>query len=128
MTISFYCILVASFMPILWVAFAKRYAGFKLKDNANPRVLLGNATGVAQRANWAQANAWEALTPFAAAVIVASIVGADQARLDIASVVFIIARLMHGIFYLTNQHKIRSIVWFVGIICVFYIYFLAAQV
>ena len=113
-------------MPLLWVVFSKYYAGFKLRDNANPRELLGNATGVAQRANWAQANSWEALTPFAAAVIIASIVGVDQLKLDIASGLFIFTRLLHGIFYLSNHHQLRSLVWFLGITCVLYIYFQAA--
>ena len=127
MTIAFYCVLIVSFLPIVWVAVAKRKAGFRVKHNANPRELLAGADGIAKRANWAQANAWESLTPFAAAVIIASIVGVEQTKLDIAAVIFTTARILHGIFYITDKHQMRSIVWFLSILCIFYLYFQAGS-
>ena len=123
MTIAFFCVLVASVLPIVWIAVAKISSGFKIKDNERPREFLANADDFSKRAVWAQNNAWEALTPFAAAVIIASIVGVDQGVIDSTAFVFIFMRILHGIAYLINKPTFRSIVWTVGMACNFYLYY-----
>jgi uncharacterized MAPEG superfamily protein len=125
MTIAYFCVLLASIMPILWVAIAKISHGFNVgKHNKDPRGFLASAEGKAQRANCAQANAWESFAPFAAAVIIASACGADQSKLNAVAITFVVARLLHGLFYLGDMASMRSLVWFVGLACNFVLYYL----
>lgn len=125
MTIAFTCVLIASILPIIWVGVAKASIGFSLGKNLNPREHLANATGKAQRANWAQQNAWEAFAPFAAAVIIASHIGVRQSYIDYCAVTFIVMRITHGISYIYNNGNLRSIVWSIGMFSVFGLYILA---
>lgn len=125
MTIAFYCVLVASILPIIWVGFAKIKMGFNLKDNHTPRDLLENATGMAKRANWAQANSWEAFAPFAAAVIIAHICNVEQSNIDFASIIFIVSRILYGFFYIYDLAILRSLVWFIAFISTVSMYYMA---
>jgi uncharacterized MAPEG superfamily protein len=113
MTFAFWCVAMAAFLPLVWVGAAK-VGGGDGYDNAKPRIFLQNLSGWPQRANWAQTNAYEAFPPFAAAVIIASIAGANQTVVDILASVFLIARVLHGIFYIYDKPMLRSLVWTVG--------------
>ena len=128
MTVAYFCILIASLLPIVWVGYAKFTLGFQMKDNMNPRELLAKAQGSALRAKWAQENSWEAFAPFAAAVLVASMCKVDQALIDWLAVIFITARVFHGLFYIMNYSSLRSLVWFIGMSCNFYLYYLSWSV
>src|SRR5664279_2947280 len=108
MTFAYWCVFVAALLPIVWAGASK--AGGSGLDNARPRVYLAALQGWRQRANWAQQNAWEALAPFAAAVIIAHNVGVAQSRIDLLAGVFIAARILHGIFYIADQSMLRSVV------------------
>lgn len=116
MTFAYWSILIAALMPLVWVGFAK--AGAEGYNNARPRVFLANLEGWPQRANWAQKNALEAFPPFAAGVIVAHLAGGNQLLIDVIAGVFLAARILHGAAYIRDQHKLRSIVWLVGFLCV----------
>lgn len=125
MTIAFVCVLIASILPIIWTGVAKYILKFNLKDNHNTREVLANASGAAKRADWAQQNSWEAFAPFAAAVIIATISGVNQEKLDTLSLMFVSARVLYGIFYITDQAILRSLVWFVGFLSTILMYYLA---
>lgn len=125
MTFAFLCVLIASFLPIVWAGYAKMSSGFSMKHNASPRAFLDSLTGKAQRANWAQANAWESFAPFAAAVIIANICQANLQRVDLYAGTFIVARILHGIFYIADAAKLRSIVWMIGVAATVGLYYLA---
>jgi uncharacterized MAPEG superfamily protein len=112
MTFAYWCVALAAFLPLAWVGAAKY--GSTDYDNAKPRIFLQNLNGWAQRANWAQANAYEAFPPFAAAVIIASVAGANQAVVDTLAGLFLIARILHGIFYISDKPTLRSLVWTIG--------------
>jgi uncharacterized MAPEG superfamily protein len=99
-------------LPILWVGVAKYYG--KGYDNAKPREWLARLDGMAQRANWAQANSFEAFPAFAAAVIIAHQTGAAQQMIDIMAGAFIVVRVAHGIAYITDRSTLRSFVWLAG--------------
>jgi uncharacterized MAPEG superfamily protein len=101
----------AGVMPIIWAGLAKMFTGFKLTDNAHPRQTLAAATGKAQRANWAQANSWEAFAPFAAAVIIAHQAGVIPRQIDNLALIFIVSRLLYGAFYIINRPTLRTLVW-----------------
>ena len=114
MTIAYWCVLAAAIIPYIWVIIAKASKpGF---NNNKPRIFLDELEGWGQRANWAQANSFEAFPAFAAAVIIGSAVSnVEQNTLDALALLFVICRLLHGIFYITDKATLRSIVWFIGI-------------
>ena len=124
MTFAFWCVLLAALLPIIWVGVAK--TGADDYDNRKPRIFLSNLKDWPQRANWAQYNAYEAFPPFAAAVIIAHVVGANQLAVDILAGIFLILRISHGIFYIRDQATLRSASWSLGFLCVIGL-FLAAS-
>jgi uncharacterized MAPEG superfamily protein len=113
MTIAFWCVLVAGFLPYFGTLTAK--VGGDSFDNRNPRDWLNAQSGFRKRANAAQHNSFEAFPFFAAAVIIAHVAGAPQGRIDLFAVVFILARLFYIAFYLADMATLRSLAWFVGI-------------
>jgi uncharacterized MAPEG superfamily protein len=123
MTTAYWCILVAALLPYGWVIAAKLAPGF---DNAAPRVYLDRLTGWRQRAAWAQLNAFEALPPFAAAVIIAQHLSAPQARIDLLALAFIGFRLAHGLAYIGDWATLRSLMWSGGMGCVIGLFVIAA--
>ena len=87
------------------------------------RSWLAKQTGFRARANAAQANLFESLPLFFAAVIIASLMQAPQARLDLLALGFVISRIAYLICYVGNWPTMRSIVWLCGIVCVVAIFF-----
>ena len=124
MTIAFWCVLVAGFLPYFGTLTAK--IGGERFDNSNPRDWLSAQSGFRKRANAAQHNSFEAFPFFAAAVIIAHIAGAPQGRIDLFAVVFILARLFYIAFYVADVATLRSLAWFVGIGSVVAIFLAAA--
>ena len=125
MVIAFVCVMMAAFLPLLWIAYAKVNANFRGKHNHAPREYLDQVSGKAKRAVWAEKNALEAFPPFAAAVFVAVFCQVGELSLAVVSVLFICARVLHGIFYITDRPKRRSLVWFVGVGCTASLFLLA---
>ena len=121
MTIAYACILFMGLFPYVAAGIAKK--GFDQYDNSMPRQWLAKQTGFRARANAAQANLFESLPLFFAAVIIASINNAPQARIDLLAIGFVIARIAYLIFYIANWPSTRSIVWLLGLICVVTIFF-----
>lgn len=116
LTIAYWCILVAALLPIVCAGIAKygtlrtspREGGF---DNNNPRAWMALQTDWRARANAAQANTFEALPFFFAAVIIAHQLQASQMRLDILAVGFIALRMAYILMYVRDRASARSIVW-----------------
>jgi uncharacterized MAPEG superfamily protein len=121
MTIAYACVLFMGLFPYVAAGIAKK--GFEQYDNSMPREWLAKQTGFRARANAAQANLFESLPLFFAAVIIASIGGAPQARLDLLAMGFVIARIAYLICYIANWPTMRSVVWLMGLICVIAIFF-----
>lgn len=121
MTIAYYCVLVMGLLPIVAAGIAKK--GFDNYDNAQPREWLAKQTGFRARANAAQANLFESLPFFFAAVVIASISNAPQHRIDLLAVGFVLARIAYLICYVANWPTTRSIVWAIGIACVVALFF-----
>lgn len=112
MTTALWCVLVAALLPYLATTIAK--AGGERYDNRDPRAWLQRQGGWRQRANAAQANAFEAFPFFAAAVIVAQMLQAPQERVDALALIFVAARLGHLGSYLAGWHWARSVAWLLG--------------
>jgi uncharacterized MAPEG superfamily protein len=121
MTIAYACVLFMGLFPYVAAGIAKK--GFEQYDNVMPREWLAKQTGFRARANAAQANLFESLPLFFAAVIIASMSGAPQARIDLLAIGFVIARIAYLICYIANWPTLRSIVWLLGLICVVAIFF-----
>jgi len=116
MTIAYACVLFMGLFPYVAAGIAKK--GFDNYDNSMPRAWLAQQTGFRARANAAQANLFESLPLFFAAVIIASINHAPQARIDLLALGFVAARIAYLICYIANWPTTRSIVWLLGLICV----------
>ena len=101
MTVALWCILIALFLPPLCALIAKVSSGrFGMRDNHDPRAFLDTLSGLPRRAHAAQQNSYEAFPAFAAAVLVADIVGnAEQVTQDVLGVMYITSRLLYIICY-----------------------------
>ena len=113
MAIAYWCILIAAFLPYVWVTVAKG-AGERY-NNRDPREWLAKQDNPrTHRANAAQLNAYEAFAPFAASVLMAQVAGVDPARISLLAMAFVALRVLHGVFYVSGIHALRSLVWFGG--------------
>ena len=120
MTIAYACLLFMGLFPYVSAGIAKK--GFENFVNSMPRQWLAQQTGFRARANAAQANLFESLPLFFAAVIIASINNAPQATIDLLAIGFVTARIAFLICYLANWPTTRTIVWVAGLICVIAIF------
>jgi len=115
MTVAFWCVLIAIFLPYVCTAIT-RFSGFGLRQNHDPRAFLEGLEGFAKRAHSAQLNGFEVTPAFAAAVIIAHIGGvASLVTINVLAVLFITSRLLYIICYLADWAVLRSLVWFVGL-------------
>ena len=121
MTIAFACVLLMGLFPYVAAGIAKK--GFENFDNSMPRQWLAQQTGFRARANAAQANLFESLPLFFAAVIIASMNNAPQTRIDLLAIGFVLARIAFLVCYLLNWPTTRTIVWTIGLACVVSIFF-----
>lgn len=124
MPLAYWCLLIVGLLPYAWALVAKLGVPY---DNHRPREVLAHAQGHRKRANWAQANAFESLPLFIAAVLVASLQHADAGKIDNAALLFVLARLAHGLFYIADLARPRSLAWLLGIGCVMYLFLLAGR-
>ena len=115
-TIAYWCVLAMALLPILCAGLAKKSGFGKPRreggyDNVDPRQWLAKQTGWAARANAAQANTFESLPFFFAAVIIAHQLSAYQVRLDVLAIVFVVLRILYVMMYLAGMASLRSSIW-----------------
>jgi len=115
-TIAYWCVLVAAILPVVCAGTAKS-GMFRISpkkggyDNNNPRDWLARQTDWRARANAAQANTFEALPFFFAAVIIAHQLQARQAVVDILAFMFVVLRIAYVMMYVADMAKTRSVIW-----------------
>ena len=80
-------------------------------DNNHPRAWLAKQTDWRARANAAQANTFEALPFFFAAVIIAHQLQARQTVVDMLALLFVVLRVAYVLVYAADMAKTRSAVW-----------------
>ncbi|MGE8361930.1 MAPEG family protein [Pseudomonas sp.] len=116
MTLAYWCVLIALFLPYVATVVTKALSGgFAPRHNHHPRAFLATLEGRAARANSAQLNGFETSPAFAVAVIIAHLAGgAAQSTLDALAVAFIVSRVLYLICYVADWASLRSLVWFVG--------------
>ena len=116
MTIAYLCILIAALLPYVWVGIAK--SGAPRYDNRDPRGWMAKQDNPrVHRASAAQFNAFEAFAPFAASVLMAQFAGVDPQRIGWLAIAFVILRVLHGVLYVTNNARLRSLVWAGALAC-----------
>lgn len=128
MTIPFWSLLIAVFIPYVLTGIGGYYKKqqFGSIDTHNPRTQAAALEGVGARANAAQANAWEALTVFTAAVMVAHFANADVKQSALAAQLFILFRVLHIGFYLGDIAIMRTLSFTGGFVCCLWLFWLAA--
>lgn len=115
-TLAYWCVLVAALLPIVCAGIAK-FGVMRISpekggyDNHDPRAWLSRQTDWRARANAAQANTFEAIPFFFAAVVIAHQLQAGQTRLDLLALAFVVLRIGYIVMYVANLANARSIVW-----------------
>jgi uncharacterized MAPEG superfamily protein len=120
-TIAYWCVLVMAFLPVVCAGIAKSGMmrmppGEGGYDNADPRNWLQRQTEWRARANNAQANTFEALPFFFAAVIIAHQLQAAQGYVDVLAVVFVALRVAYIAAYVINKANLRSVIWMLALL------------
>jgi uncharacterized MAPEG superfamily protein len=128
MTTPFWCVLVVLLLP-LPLAFAGGYyrgKAFGTADNKNPRAQAAKLEGPGARAYAAQANAWEAAILFPAAVLTTHLAGLSAEAAAPWTIAFVGFRILHGIFYIQDIDKARSLAFMGGMVCIVALFVKAA--
>lgn len=120
MTILLTCLMIAMLLPYLAkgpvaVAMA-RMGGY---DNHHPRSQQAKLEGFGARALAAHQNAFESLLIFGLATLAVLATDKVNGPAEIAAVVHVVARIGYQLAYLYDTDKLRSSLWFVGIIANF---------
>ena len=92
-------------------------------DNSNPRQWLAQQTGFRARANAAQANTFESIPFFFAAIAIAAITQAPQERIDFLAVIYVLARIAFIVCYVADWPKLRTAVWTIALAAIIAIFF-----
>lgn len=92
-------------------------------DNQNPREQYAQLQGPGARAVAAQQNAWEALAIYSAALVSVAVSGVEVVHLEKTAIIVLIARLLHGTFYLANLDKLRTLSFTIAVAACFYLFY-----
>ena len=111
MPLAYWCVLIAALLPFVWVKIAKAGAD---SDNRYPREDYETLPPAKRRAYAAHQNAFESFPFFAVAVVAALVMGAPVSIVNILAVLFIALRVAHGLLYMYNQPRLRSLVFAAG--------------
>lgn len=125
MSLALWTILLAGLMPYLTVGFAK-FSGGRY-DNNQPRQWATGLSGFRARAYAAHQNHFEFFPFFAVAVIIAEWKGGSSGWLNTLAIIAIGARIAYTACYLKDFATLRSLSWFIGILCIIGLFILAAM-
>ena len=125
MTTPFWCLFIGCLIPYLLAPVAGYFKTrqFGTLDNKNPRAQTAALEGTGARAAAAQDNAWEALAIFTVAVLVNHAQGGDPGTSATLALVWVGARILHAIFYITDIDIARSGIFLVGLGCAVGLFF-----
>ena len=128
MTTPFWCLLAVIIIPLALAGVGGYFRGkqFGSADNNHPRMQAAQLEGAGARAYAAQANAWEALPMFTAAVLVAHLAGVPASEATPWAIGFVVARVLHPILYIQDLATLRSLSFLAGVVCVVALFVKAA--
>jgi uncharacterized MAPEG superfamily protein len=117
-------------MPYVFAVITHHYRKKQLGkiDNEYPREQTTHLKGPGARAVAAQQNSWEALAVYSAALLAVVASGLEVKYLAEAALTVLIARLFHGVFYMANLDKLRSLAFLVAISACFYLFYVVLAV
>ena len=118
MTIQLWCLLAGALLPyfLAGASIPFRSKQFGSPDLDEPRVQAEKLEGAGARAWGAQMNAWEALATFLVANFAAFVAGVDPAGYwSIAAMVWVLARIGHGVFYIAGITAGRVLCFATGV-------------
>lgn len=116
---TIWAMMAACFLPFVFTVVAKVVGGFKPADNKNPRAFLAKTNGKAARANAAQANSFETLPMFLAAVLLALYVFVPLPVINSVAWLYVLLRAGFGLAYLLDRSLLRSVLWALSMVCIF---------
>jgi uncharacterized MAPEG superfamily protein len=117
-----YCLIIAALLPYIakmpLASAMKQQGEGKLSgyDNELPREQQKKLTGFGARCLAAHENSFEALILFSISVLLVIATEHVDSFSVILSILFIACRIVYLVFYWINWDKLRSTVWFIGII------------
>lgn len=117
MTIPLWCLVGGVVLPYIWAGASVPFRNKELGglDLEQPRLQALSLTGRGAGAWGAQMNQWEAITVFLVANVVAFMQGVDPAGpWALASIIWLIARTLHGVFYIMEQAVFRVVCFVAG--------------
>ncbi len=118
MTIPMWCLVGGVVLPYIWAGASVPFRNAQLGglDLAQPRLQAASLVEGGAGAWGAQMNQWEALTVFMAANVVAYVQGLDPTGYwATASVIWLVARVGHGICYIVGQAPLRVVAFLVSL-------------
>lgn len=115
---TIYALIAACLLPYVWTTIAKISGGFRMSDNKNPRDFFAKSTGLSARMNAAQINSFESLPMFLAAVLLAIYCLVPQQVINGIAWLYVGLRIAYGAAYMTNASTLRSVLWFLSMVCI----------
>lgn len=124
LSLAHWCLIAAAVLPFIaaWIAKA---GAFQPRDNLAPREWAVRQSGWRARGMAAQANSFEGLPLFFAAVLAAQQLGANMARVDMLALAYVLLRVAYIGLYLRGLGTARSLVWVLGLAVNLAIFFVA---
>ncbi|MDH4581800.1 MAPEG family protein [Pseudomonas sp. BN415] len=119
MSIPFWCLFFSALLIYLAkipVAKAMREEG-RGYDNRHPRAQQARLTGFGARAVAAHQNSIEIFPLFAAGVLMSHVTQTHGYFVDLLAIIFIVSRVLYLFLYWNDKATLRSLVWFVGLVC-----------
>ena len=121
------CVTILFTLPFI-LALSSLYYRIQLDGKADlhsPRVQAARLTGRGHRIVAAQHNAWEALILFCTALTATHVAKVDIDVLTLPVVLFTLARIVHAIVYVVGWSLARSIVFFISMVSLIWIFRIA---
>ena len=130
MTIPLWCLVAGVVLPYIWAGVSVPFRNKQLGglDLGQPRVQAAELTDGGAGAWGAQMNQWEAISVFVVATVVATVAGVDPTgSWATASVIWLVARVAHGVLYVVGQAPLRVASFVLGMAMSIWIIVMAAQ-
>ncbi len=120
-------LLVLCLLPLAcaWTAGYFRQKQLGSIDNKEPRKQSMQLTGAGARAVAAQANSWEALALFSAAVLAIAVSGVDMESIGSWALAYTLLRIVYIPLYLADRDALRSLTFIAGYGILMYLFYLA---
>ena len=116
-------LMILCILPITcaWASGYFRHQQLGVVDNKNPRAQNAQLTGAGARAVAAQANAWEALAVYAAALLALNVSQVPVEQYATLTLGVLAARVVHAVSYIANQDIVRSLAFLAGYgLCIYF--------